>query len=143
MTIPEQLRILSIFHYIVGGLHILFGCFGLIHFSLGIMLMMNPQALNAHPPEMPPAWFGGIFALAGGLIILFGWGLGILTILSGRFMARRVHRTYSIVMAGINCALFPFGTVLGVFDLLVLLKEETGALYEAGQTGAARPPGVP
>lgn len=35
MSRNEQIRILSIFHYVVGALHALFGSFGLIHFSSG------------------------------------------------------------------------------------------------------------
>jgi hypothetical protein len=139
MTITEQLRILGIFHYVVGGLHALFGCFGFIHLSIGIAFMTNPHAFDAHSADSPPAWFGAIFALAGGLVILFGWSLGFLTILSGRFISKRTRRTFSIVMGGINCALFPFGTVLGVFDVLILTKDETKRLYEVEQGAAANP----
>ena len=92
--------------------------------------MLNPSSFDSPSAEGPPAWFGAVFALVGGAVILFGWTLGILTILSGRFMSKRIRRTYSIVMGGINCALFPFGTVLGVFDILVLTKDETKALYQ-------------
>ena len=100
---------------------------------------MNPQAWHTAPSEAPPQWFGLLFALVGGAIILFGWTLGILTILSGRFIARRIHRTFSIVMGAINCALFPFGTVLGVFDIILLTKDELKRQYEAEQGAAANP----
>lgn len=139
MNLAEQLRLLSIFHYIVGGMHALFGCIGIFHFVIGIIFMANPQAFDGSSQDAPPVWFGALFALMGGSIILFGWTVGFLTILSGRFIARRVHRTYSIVMGGINCALFPFGTVLGVFDMIILTKDETKALYQTAQNPATSP----
>lgn len=129
MNLLEQLRLLSIFHYVVGGLHMLFGSFGLIHFSIGLAFMMGSKDFFGSGSAAPPPWFGLLFATIGGGFVLFGWTIGILTILSGRYIAARKKRTFSIVMAAINCALLPFGTVLGVFDLIVLTKDETMQLY--------------
>jgi hypothetical protein len=35
-----------------------------------------------------------------------------------------------MIMAGVNCAWFPFGTVLGVFTFIVLLRTSVRAMYE-------------
>ena len=43
MSRNEQLRILSIFHYVVGGMHAFFGSFGLLHFFIGISFLVNPS----------------------------------------------------------------------------------------------------
>jgi hypothetical protein len=45
----------------------------------------------------------------------------MLTFIAGRFIHRRVNRTFSIVIAGINCLHF-FGTALGIFTLIVLTR---------------------
>lgn len=129
MNLIEQLRLLSIFHYVVGGLHMLFGSLGLFHFFIGLAFMMGSKDFLDASSSSPPAWFGLIFAVIGGGFVLFGWTLGILTILSGRYIAARKKRTFSIVMGAINCAMVPFGTALGVFDLIVLTKDETIQLY--------------
>jgi hypothetical protein len=131
MTINEQVRILAIFHYVVGGMQALFGCFGFIHLFIGVSFILNPDAWHTSPSDAPPQWFGIVFALVGGGVILLGWVLGFLTILSGRFISRRVHRTFSIVMGAVNCAMIPFGTVLGVFDIILLTKDELKMQYEA------------
>lgn len=128
MNLNEQLRILSIFHYVVGGLHALFGSFGLIHFFLGMSIIIDPSLWG---DEAPPWWFGLLFALIGGGFVLFGWALGFVTILSGHYIARRKHRIFSIVIGAINCAMMPIGTVLGVFDILLLTKDETRREYES------------
>jgi len=129
MNLDEQLRILSIFHYVVGGLHALFGSFGLIHFFIGISMAVDPS-LWASGAEAPPGWVGLFFALFGGAFVLFGWALGFVTILSGRYIAKRKHRIFSIVIGAINCAMMPIGTVLGVFDIILLTKDETRGQYE-------------
>ncbi len=140
MNLSEQLRILSIFHYVVGGLHALIGSFGLIHFSLGLMFMMDPKFLPSSSGG-PPFWIGLLFAAVGGSFVLFGWVLGFLTILSGRYIAARKKRAFSIVMGAINCAMVPVGTVLGVFDIILLSKEETKRLYgEGGPEGGFSTP---
>jgi hypothetical protein len=60
-----------------------------------------------------------------------GWAVGILTIVSGRAIAQRKWRVFSLVMAGVNCASFPLGTLLGVFSFIVLLRPSVRALYPA------------
>jgi hypothetical protein len=57
--------------------------------------------------------------------------IGIFTIISGRKLGKQTGRTFSLVVAGINCAVFPFGTVLGVFTIIVLMRDSVRKLYEA------------
>jgi MFS family permease len=131
MTENEQhLKLLSTFHYIVGGLGALFACFPLIHVTLGIMMIVNPDFLNnGHKGPTPPAFVGYLFILMGGFFVLCGWAAAICTIISGRYLARRKKRMFSFVMAAILCMFVPFGTVLGVFTIIVLSKESVQKLY--------------
>ena len=133
MTKPEQLDLLSIFHYIVGALHALFGSIGLIHFFIGCSFLRNPAAWGAPHQSPPPAGLGWFFALFGAVFVLSGWVLGIATALSGRFIAKRRHRKFSIVVGAINCAVVPFGTALGVFDIILLSGEDAKSIYAAGE----------
>jgi hypothetical protein len=57
------------------------------------------------------------------------WGLALATAVSGYFIQTRQRRIFSIVVAAINCVLFPFGTVLGVFTMVVLVRPSVVALY--------------
>jgi hypothetical protein len=54
----------------------------------------------------------------------------ILNLLSGLFIRARKHRTFSLVVSGINCVHIPLGTVLGVFTIIVLIRESVRELYE-------------
>jgi len=131
-SLQEQLRVLSIFHYVVGGLHALAGSMGLIHFTMGLFLIFAPSVFgsSAHGPQAePPVFIGIFFALIGGLFVVAGWTLGVLTILSGRFITQRKKRMFSLVIGCINCVLVPFGTVLGVFDIVLLTRDDVRVLY--------------
>lgn len=130
MKLEEQLRLLSIFHYVVGGLHALLFSIGLIHCLAGLMMIIQPETFQGSNQSAPPAFFAWAFFLFGGGFVLFGWTMGALTAVSGWCIAKRRNYTFCIVMGAVNCALFPFGTVLGVFDLILLTKSEAKQLYE-------------
>ena len=58
--------------------------------------------------------------------------------MSGFFLRQRRRRTFSLVMAGINCMNMPLGTVLGVFTVIVLLRESVRQAYAAREHANAR-----
>src|SRR5690606_18988854 len=111
----EHLNLLAIFHYIAGGLTILFSSMFIFHLVFMLMLAANPDMLP-HPPGQPrvefPQGFLVFMAAFVGLFVLAGWTLGILTIYSGRCLRRRKRRLLSMIVAGIQCAWVPVGTLL-------------------------------
>ena len=149
-----HLKTLAICHYVAGGLEIAFASIFIIHIVMGLVIMNDPGALG--PPagtrggqQPPPAAFGWLFVGVGSCAVLAGWTAGILTIVSGRAIARRRWRTFSLVMAGVNCLWAPVGTVLGVFSFIVLLRGSVADLYaheaavHAGGGAAAAAPAGP
>ena len=125
----EHLRLLSIFHYIVGALTALFSCFPLIHIAIGIAILAGALEDKDAPPEFI-GWFLVIFP---GLIMLCGWTLAVCILVAGSKLARYRARTYCLVIAGIECIFMPFGTVLGVFTIIVLMRDSVRELFEASQ----------
>ena len=124
----EQLRLLSIFHYVLGGMHVFFSCFLIIHFVLGLVMATAPHVLGERGGG-PPTWFGLLMSLFAGCAMLAGWLVGGLTIYSGVCIKRRRYRTFSLVMAVLNCLSIPFGTALGIFTGIVLLRPSVMKLY--------------
>jgi hypothetical protein len=118
----QHLKLLSIFHYIVGGIIALFSLFPIFHLVFGIVMIVSPDTFESGG-EGPPAFIGWLFALIGGTIILVGFVLATCVILAGRFLSLRRHYTYCFVIACIQCLFIPFGTVLGVFTIIVLTRE--------------------
>lgn len=129
----EHLKLLAIFHYVVAAIGAAFACFPLIHVAMGVMMVVNPEFMaDGQKGTPPPAAIGYIFIVMGGLFVLVGWAAAICTFVSGRFLARRRNRMFSFVMAAILCMFVPFGTILGVFTIIVLSRESVRRLYESG-----------
>lgn len=127
-----HLTALAICHYVAGGLMMLFGSIFIIHIIMGFAILRGQLPMNSspgQPPGPPPDFIGYMFIVMGSVAVLLGWTLGILNILSGRCIGKRRRRTFSLVMAGINCAVFPIGTALGVFTFIVLLRQSVIQTY--------------
>jgi hypothetical protein len=129
----EHLRLLSIFHYVVGGLAGLFAMFPIIHLVFGLMFILKPEAFASKGGEPPPALFGWFFVILAGMFIITGWALATFIIITGRFIARRRHRLFCIIVAAAECMFMPFGTILGVFTIVVLMQESVKELFLASQ----------
>jgi hypothetical protein len=124
----EHLRLLSIFHYIVGGIAFLFACFPLIHVTIGSIFIF--AAAHAHSAEQaPPEIIGWILLFFGLAFFVLGLAFGVGLLWSGHCLARRKHYQFSLVVACIECLFLPFGTVLGVFTLVVLSRDSVKAVY--------------
>jgi len=65
-------------------------------------------------------------------------GFAVCLALAGRFLAQRRRYYYCLVMAGIACMFMPFGTVLGVFTIIVLLRESVKELFGEGEAAAVQ-----
>jgi hypothetical protein len=125
----EHLRLLSIFHYVVSGLAALFALFPIIHLVIGLVMVFAPDKFAGHGQQPPPALIGWIFVIFAVAFITIGWTFAVFVLTAGRFLARRKHYTFCIVMAGIECMFMPFGTVLGAFTIVVLLREPVKQLF--------------
>ncbi|MBV8781724.1 MAG: hypothetical protein JO353_10035 [Phycisphaerae bacterium] len=121
----DHLNILAICHWICAGIIALFSCIFIVHIVIGIA-----QVNGAPSPQMGP-FFGWFFIIFGGLAVALGWTLAILTMISGLFIRRRRNRLFSLIVAGIDCLWFPFGTVLGVFTFIVLLRDSVRSSYSS------------
>lgn len=124
----EHLRLLSIFHYIVGAITALFSLLPVLHLVVGLLLM------TGRIEETDPAarLVGGMFVAISAAVIVCGLTLAGFMIHTGRCIARRRRHTLCLVVAGVECTLMPFGTVLGVFTLIALLKPQIRALFAEG-----------
>lgn len=124
----EHLRLLAIFHYIMGGLGFFISCFPLLHLAIGIAMIASP-GMAVRNGEPAPMFVGYLFVVLAAAFILVGWSLALCTVLSGRMIAKRKNRMFSVVVAAGLCMFIPFGTVLGVFTIMVLNKDSVRALY--------------
>jgi len=115
----EHLRLLSIFHYVLGGMTAFFACIPIIHLVLGLVFILAPAKIGPGN-NPPPAFIGWFFVIFASCFILMGWTLALLVLIAARFLGRRAHYMYCFVIACVACLIVPLGTVLGVFTILVL-----------------------
>ncbi len=161
--VREHLRILSIFHFVVGGIGYLVSLFPVIHLVFGITFLLVPERMPGMAPPIPssealespgPAGpspvqppgdvfparlFGLLFTIVPAILIVSGLVVSTLIVVAGRRLAAHRSHTYCLVVAGIECLFMPFGTVLGVFTILTLLKPEARQCFGlpvAGGDGA-------
>ncbi len=73
--------------------------------------------------------FGWLFIITGSVFILIGQAIAILTILCGHFINKRKYYLFVFIVGCIECAFFPFGTVLGVFTIILLSKPKVKELF--------------
>jgi hypothetical protein len=126
----QHLNILSIFHYVVGGITALFSCFPVFHLIMGISMLTGGFGPMPADEEFPFRLFGLMFVLFPLLIIVAGWILAGFIVAAGYFLSKYQRHTFCLVVAGVECIFMPFGTVLGVFTIIVLVRPTVKALFE-------------
>ena len=127
----EHLRLLRIFHYVMAGVMAAFSLFPIFHVAMGIAFLSG--ALGPPSGSKPPApeLIGWLFAVGGGAMILIGETMAVLNLLVARYITRRAHHTFCMVVSVINCLNMPMGTALGAFTIVVLSRPGVRAWFDA------------
>jgi len=123
----QYLKLLSVFHYVVGGLAACFACIPIIHLSIGIAMLVGAI-------DDAPEFVGAFMVLIAIFAILAGWTLAVCIIIAGRCLAKRRRYMFCLVMAAISCIFMPFGTVLGVFTIIVLMRPSVKELFAVNKS---------
>jgi hypothetical protein len=127
----DHLNLLAIFHFAGAGLAVLALLLLLAHYTFLHAIFSNPKFFEnqRQPMPVPPEQIFAMmkwFYLAGAVWFVAS---GILNIISGICLRARKGRTFSLVVAGFNCLHIPLGTVLGVFTIVVLIRDSVRELY--------------
>lgn len=130
----EQLRLLSIFHYIVAGMLAMFSLFPVIHLAIGVGIVTGAFD-GTGTGETPPAFMGWLFIVLPLVFIAVGLTMASCIALAGRRLMQRNGHLYCLVVAGIECCFFPFGTVLGVLTILVLTRPMVRQAFGVADSG--------
>lgn len=125
----EQLRVLSIFHYVVGALAAVFGFFPTFHLIMGLVFIAGGIAEGGEAVVL--SFMGFFFVLFALTFMLCAWSLAVVVILGGRYLSQRRHYRFCMFAGGAACLFMPFGTVLGVFTILVLNRTSVRELFVA------------
>jgi hypothetical protein len=130
----QYLDLLSLFNYILGAIHLLFF---IVFFNLWLSPLFQTSRL---PPlhDLGQVSYSVIFSLVGLFLIyalpplIFG-SYAILTLISGRCLKRQRAYRFSFIVACLQCTSIPFGTILGIVTINILLRDSVRALYQANR----------
>ena len=131
----QHLNLLSTFHYVVGGLTLLISCVFLMNIGIGIAMLCGVFDGKEELPRFI-AWFNILFPA---VYIIVGWTLAGFIIAAGRKLKHHTSHKFCLIVAGCECILTPFGTVLGVFTIIVLMKDSVKELFSANQAAELTP----
>jgi hypothetical protein len=137
----HDLRLLSIGYYIQGGIAGVYTLLilGYSAFATALLANINKMAGQSNQQEIPPALFSIISIL---LVIVLGLCCvyTVCMFLAGYWLPRFRNRVFIQIIGALNCLAIPYGTILGIFTLMVLQRPSARQFFAAG-TGA--PPVVP
>jgi len=125
----EHINLLSVFHFVLSGLALFGMAFLLLHYFIMCSFFTHPERWPTKGEAGPPKEFFDVF-------VYFYIFMGVLlvtacvgNVLSGVFLRQRRHRMFSLIVAGLDCVQIPFGTTLGVFTFIVLLRDSVRQSY--------------
>ncbi len=124
LKLEKYLKLIAIFNYVLGIQTILISLVLILHLSIGIAMILNPDFFGDDFIFM-----GYSITLLSLLIILLGITLGIVQICSGRRLSKRCSYKFSFIVAVIQCLNIPIGTVIGVFTITLFKNDQVKKLY--------------
>jgi hypothetical protein len=128
----DHMRLLAIFHFIAAAFALLGILFLWGHYTLMHVFMTHPQ-MWTWPRQQDPdtAEFFVMFRWFYVAMALWFLASAVLNVTSAFCLRARKSRTFSMVVACINCLYMPLGTILGVLTILVLARDTVREEYEA------------
>jgi hypothetical protein len=130
----DHLNLLSIFYFVTAALALLGILFFVGYYEMMNYIFSNPEIWKNQRGGPPPAEMLAMFRW---MFVIFGLlcaALGTMNLMTGLFLRQRKHRTFSLVIAAINCLQMPLGTVLGVFTIIILIRPSVVKMYDAANT---------
>ena len=132
---------------ILAAFHLILGVLGLMG-SLMVVLLFGGAAgiIRLAAANDPDAWIAvPIVGLVGSMLVMFIFTLSVPGIIAGYGLSKRRPwaRIFTIVLSVINLINIPFGTLLGIYGLWVLLSRDTARLFGATPVAAPPPPTTP
>jgi hypothetical protein len=124
----EHLRLLTIGFYVSAAVTAFFSLIGLFYAAMGFFIgtVASNSARNVAEGSQgaenaaAPAFIGALFGIIGLVIFVVALAFAGAKVYAAVCLKRRRGRTFCLVVAAISCLEMPWGTLLGVFTIIVL-----------------------
>jgi len=127
----HYLNLLATFHLIVAGIVGLLSCLPLIDLFIGVPMLKDvPYALSQNEFFSQTTITPLIFILLPSGMAVIGWMFAVAIALNGYYLKNRKWLNYCMIVSGIETIFMPFGTVLGVFTIILLTKPNIKNLFD-------------
>jgi len=130
-TDEDHLRLLSIFHFVFAALAGLFSLLPILHLLIGLGIIAGTFPPGAGHEGLP-AFMGWFFVILASFFILCGLSLAACLLVAGRYLIQHRGYLFCLIVAAFACLVPPFGTVLGVFTIIVLMRPSVKELFGQG-----------
>ena len=120
----HNLGIFKILYIIKGIVVLFFAILPLLYIFFGVFLFESEkfQKNDSH--------IAGVLVIAVGIFVfILLLALGILTLLTARYLGKRTHYDFVFVMAIVNCLTGILGILLGIITILELNKPQVKRLF--------------
>jgi hypothetical protein len=96
--------------------------------TIGSIIAHLPEQPNQ--PSPPPGLIAVFFCVFGLGMFVFLIVMGLLLFIAAGRLRRRRSRVFCMIVAGVSCVGIPFGTVMGVFTLIVLSRLSVKQMFD-------------
>jgi hypothetical protein len=124
----EHLSILSLIYYITGAITMVKSLVFIIHVVIGIVMI---AVVGGKEPDARVV--GYILIIIGIVALLIVMTIGLLKLLAGYLLKKRRMKVLCIIIAVITCLGIPYGTVQGIFTIIVLVRPSVDELFKAAK----------
>ena len=120
----HNLGIFKILYIIKGIITLAFSILPILYIFLGVFISQKGDMSEDE------SHFAGIFILLIGVVVfLFLLILGILTLLTAKYLGEKKNYDFIFVMAILNCLTGILGIILGIFTIIELTKPQVKRLF--------------
>jgi len=144
----DHLTILGIVYYVNAGLTAFFALFGLIYVAMGLAMLGGALPVGKEQSAEELQTVGIIVTAVGGGVCGFLFLLALMNYLCGRWLSAGRNRTFCFVCAILTLLSVPYGTLLGIFTIIVLSRDSVIARFRGepydgdGPSGAITSPSL-
>jgi divalent metal cation (Fe/Co/Zn/Cd) transporter len=136
----EHLKLLRWGYFLSAGVTACFSMFGLFYAGMALLITSLPVKEGQDAPPEQIAW---IFAIVGIGITVVMLAVAAAKLKVAKALRERTSRTFCYVVAVITMFGMPYGTLLGVFTLLVLSRPSVAQAFGADASATVPQPGEP